>query len=310
MARSVPDITLPGMSNGKEPLIPPGPETPGFQRLYRIVSQLRSPQGCPWDREQTPESLRAGLIEEAYEAVEAINHRDLPHIREELGDVMLMAVMIGQIYEDQGDFTVQQILHEVSEKLIRRHPHVFSHAQADHPDEVVRQWDQIKETVEGRRKKDSILDSVSQALPPLERAYKLQKKAAKAGFDWTEAEPVWDKIQEELEETREAWKNRQLSPAPQSPSGTASPSAGSSPEEQTKNQDHLEEELGDLLFSVVNVARFLHIDPAIALHRANAKFSRRFRGVEQEMKAQGVPMGPQEFQRMDRLWDQVKQNED
>ena len=275
--------------NKTEKLIAPGADVPGFTRLCRIVQQLRSPQGCPWDREQTPESLRAAMIEEAYEAVEAINDKDYTHIREELGDAYLMITMIASIYEEHGHLTIEDALQDVSEKLIRRHPHVYGDAVAEDPDSVARQWEHIKQNVEGRRGKDSILDKVSHALPPLERAYQMQKKAAKAGFDWNQAEPVWDKISEELEETRQAWQTRDA---------------------QGKiDHEHLEEELGDLLFSVVNVARFLKIDPAIALQRSNSKFDRRFRNVEQAMATEGTPMEPGSFGRMDELWEIAKRQE-
>jgi len=267
---------------------PPTPDIQGFNRLAAIVRQLRSPQGCPWDREQTPESLRAALIEETYEAVEAINEKEPNHIREELGDAYLMITMIGAIYEEHGVFSLEDIFRDVSEKLVRRHPHVYGGSVAEDPRAVAKQWQEIKTTLEGRKKKEALLDQVSSALPPLERAYKLQKKAAKAGFDWTEVEPVWDKISEELAETRQAWQALDSS-------------------ETTR--DHLEEEIGDLLFSVVNVARFLKIDPAIALHRTNQKFHRRFGSVETAMKAQNLPMDPGTFEIMDRLWEEAKKAE-
>jgi len=206
---------------------PPTPDIQGFNRLAAIVRQLRSPQGCPWDREQTPESLRAALIEETYEAVEAINEKEPNHIREELGDAYLMITMTGAIYEEHGVFSLEDIFRDVSEKLVRRHPHVYGDSVAEDPQAVAKQWQEIKTTLEGRKKKEALLDQVSSALPPLERAYKLQKKAAKAGFDWTEVEPVWDKISEELAETRQAWQALDSS-------------------ETTR--DHLEEEIGDLLF--------------------------------------------------------------
>ncbi len=263
----------------------PGAEMEGFARLYHIVQQLRSPQGCPWDQKQTPQSLRSALIEEAYEAVEAINEEDTQHTGEELGDVLLIVTLIAAIFEERKTLSMEGILHDVCEKLIRRHPHVFAAADADNPEAVARQWEEIKQTVEGRRKKDSVLDSVSKGMPPLERAYKLQKKAAKCGFDWKNAEDVWAKIYEELEETHQAWRE--------------------SSSDQQEQRAHLEEELGDMLFSVVNVARFLDIDPAIAMQRSNEKFERRFRFVEKKMGTDA--MGPDQFDRMNELWDQAKQ---
>lgn len=307
------------MSSTNARLTPPGPDVPGFDRLCTILRQLRSPEGCPWDREQTPESLRSALIEEVYETVDAINKGDLAHVCEELGDAYLMITMIAEIYEERGDFSIEDVLQGVNEKLIRRHPHVFSTAAADNPDAVAMQWEEIKEKVEGRRK-DSVLDSVSHALPPLERAYRLQKKAAKAGFDWNSAEPVWDKIAEELAETRDAWVARastdaRAETASQSETvqqSKAAVQAETAPQSETaaRQREHLEEELGDLLFSVVNVARFLKIDPAVAMQRSNAKFDRRFRYVEKNMKDRGSEMCQDSFDEMDALWEDAKRLEE
>ncbi|GAB6091459.1 nucleoside triphosphate pyrophosphohydrolase [Spirochaeta dissipatitropha] len=290
------------MSSTNARLSPPGPDVPGFDRLCTILRQLRSPEGCPWDREQTPESLRSALIEEVYETVDAVNKGDLGHVCEELGDAYLMITMIAEIYEERGDFSIEDVLQGVNEKLIRRHPHVFSTAAADNPDAVAMQWEEIKEKVEGRTR-DSVLDAVSHALPPLERAYRLQKKAAKAGFDWNTAEPVWDKIAEELAETREAWAARAETAVRAS---TAAPQS----EAAAREREHLEEELGDLLFSVVNVARFLKIDPAVAMQRSNAKFDRRFRYVEKNMKVRGSEMCQDSFDEMDALWEEAKRLEE
>lgn len=258
-----------------------------FDRLYEVVRRLRAPDGCPWDREQTPSTLRGDLIEETYECVEAINENDPAHIREELGDVFLLATMISYMHEQAGDFTVADSLEEVCEKLIRRHPHVFGESEAATAAEVLKQWDVIKVEQEGRKPKDSVLDQVSSALPPLERAYKLQKKAAKVGFDWPEASGVWDKVAEELAEAKEA---HQAHATENDPAAAA----------------HLEAELGDLLFSVVNICRFLHVDPAVALHGANVKFSRRFRHVEKRMKESGEAMEKGKLETMDGYWNEAK----
>jgi len=255
-----------------------------FGRLYEIIKTLRAPGGCPWDREQTPKSVRANLIEEAYECVEAINEGDPSHVREELGDVFLMAVFLCRMYEEAGEFGPADALDLVSEKLVRRHPHVFADAKADDADQVVRQWNEIKETVEGRRKKDSALDAVSKALPPLERAYRLQKAAAKLGFDWPDARGAWDKFMEEAAEVRAELE---------SPAGAP-------------DKDAVEDEIGDLLFSAVNVSRKHGVDPAIALHRALEKFSARFRHVERRMAELGSTMESGKLEEMDRLWDEAK----
>jgi tetrapyrrole methylase family protein / MazG family protein len=251
-----------------------------FERAYSIVKRLRGPGGCPWDIEQTPQTLRGSLIEEAYEAVEAINEADPEHVKEELGDVFLLVIMIGYMYEQTGEFTLADSLNGLSDKLIRRHPHVFGESDADTSEKVLKQWAEIKVNVEGRPKKDSILDEVSHALPPLERAYKIQKKAAKVGFDWLEEESVWDKLREELEESREACRD------------------GST--------EKKEDEIGDLLFSAVNVARFMGIDPMVALHRTIGKFSQRFKYVEKKMKDSGREMNQKEFDFMDGLWNEAK----
>jgi tetrapyrrole methylase family protein / MazG family protein len=260
-----------------------------FGRLSSIVARLRAPDGCPWDKEQTPKSLRGSVVEEAYELVEAIDEGDAAHVAEEAGDLFLLATMIPYMHEESGDFSVADVLSGISDKLVRRHPHVFGDASAETSDAVLKQWNEIKEKVEGRRKKDSLLDEVSRALPPLERAYKLQKKAAKAGFDWAEAASVWAKAREELRESEEACE------------AIAAGGGASSAE-----RDALEGELGDLLFSAVNLARFLKVDPTIALNAANEKFSRRFRHVEKRMAEAGIKLSAENMARMDSYWDEAK----
>lgn len=250
-----------------------------FNELCRVIETLRSPDGCPWDRKQTAKTLASDMIEEVYEAVDAIRDNDDTHLREELGDVYLLVTMISYIKEQEGAFTVADVLEEISEKLIRRHPHVFSDAQADNAEEVKTLWDDIKVNVEGRDAKDSILDKVSKGLPPLERAYKIQKKAAKVGFDWPEITAVWDKVHEEIDEVRAV---------------------------DPENREHLMEEIGDLLFSVVNIARFMNIDPAEAMHKCNQKFINRFSYVEKNMKEKQLEMNFDNFETMDQLWDESK----
>jgi tetrapyrrole methylase family protein/MazG family protein len=258
-----------------------------FGKLYSIVARLRAPDGCPWDREQTPKSLRGSVVEEAYELVEAIGEDDAAHVREEAGDLFLLSTMISYIHEESGDFSVADALASLSAKLVRRHPHVFGDAEAATSEAVLKQWNEIKEKVEGRRAKDSILDGVPRALPPLERAYKVQKKAAKAGFDWARPEDVWAKAREELAETEEACEK----------AATSGDAAA------------LEEELGDLMFSAVNLARFLGVDPSLALHAATEKFSRRFRSVEKGMAERGLPLAAENMDAMDELWNEAKAEE-
>jgi tetrapyrrole methylase family protein/MazG family protein len=263
-----------------------------FNHYYETIRTLFGPNGCPWDREQTPESLRANLAEEAYECIEAIDEGGAEHIREELGDVFSVVMMIAYIFEQRGVFTMDEVIGGITEKLIRRHPHVFGDVTVKDSDEVLVNWAKIKRDVEGRAEKQSAMDEVSKGLPPLERAYKLQKKAAKKGFDWPSLDGVLDKVREEIEETK-----REIEEAGEKPekSAPAAPDAA------------LEEELGDTLFSVVNLCRYLKIDPSMALVRANAKFAKRFRYVEERCGADGVAMNKDALGTMEHYWQEAKQ---
>jgi tetrapyrrole methylase family protein/MazG family protein len=254
-----------------------------FQRLYETIVHLRGPEGCPWDREQTPLSIRGNLIEETYECIEAIDEKEPNHIKEELGDIFLLVTLLSYMYEQEGLFSVAEVIDGLSEKLIRRHPHVFAEASASSPDEALENWTRIKVEQEGRKPRDSILDEVSRGFPPLERAWKLQKKAAKAGFDWPDAAGVIAKLKEELAEVE------------------ASMAAGTGPENTA-----LEEELRDLLFSAVNLCRFFDIEPSVALQRTNIKFTERFKHVEKRMKETGQEMKAENLAVMDKYWDEAK----
>jgi tetrapyrrole methylase family protein/MazG family protein len=279
--------TIAGQSH--EQILPEAERTAeAFKLFYTVVARLRARDGCPWDLEQTPSSIRGNIIEEAYELAEAITENDSPHMKEETGDLYLLATMVAYMSQQEGRYTVADALYEGARKLIRRHPHVFGEAEVESPDQVVQQWNEIKERVEGRRKKDSLLDEVHRHLPPLEKAYKLQKKAAKVGFDWKTSRDIWHKLEEELTELEHA--------------RTAS-------EETPDARDALEEEFGDLLFTVVNAARLYGVDPSIALHRANEKFSRRFRHVETRMKENHLAMSPEHMEQMDAFWNEAKQKE-
>ena len=251
-----------------------------FQSLYDIITRLRGPEGCPWDREQTPESLRGDLLEETYECIEAIDEKDSAHIKEELGDIFLLVTMLAYMHEQEGTFRVTDVLNTVSEKLVRRHPHVFGDIKFNNSAEVLENWAKIKVEQEGRKPKDSILDGVSSGLPQLERAFNLQKKAAKAGFDWPDSNGVKDKILEELEETMCA--------------------------AELDEKEKLEDELGDLLFSVVNLCRYYEVEPSIALRRTNSKFTERFKYVEQKMKENGHEMKAENLAIMDQFWNEIK----
>ena len=255
-----------------------------FGDFLEIVATLRGPNGCPWDIEQTPESMRGHLIEESYEAVEAINDNDPPHVREELGDVLLLVTMISQMFTENGDFSIGEVLEEISAKLIRRHPHVFGDEKVHNAAEVLKNWDRIKVDIEGRSKSGSALDGIPGSLPPLERAFKIQKKVAKQGFDWPDIQGPKQKVLEEIEEIDEAR------------------TSGSVKE--------LESEIGDLIFSVVNYSRHLGVDPALALARTNTKFGNRYRHVEKKMSEDGVSMAPENIKEMDLYWDSAKDQTD
>ncbi len=252
----------------------------GFDSFLEIVDTLRSPEGCPWDREQTAQSLRTHLIEESYEAVEAIDENDADHVREELGDVLLLVGMISRIYEESGQFSAADVIEEINAKLIRRHPHVFGDEQAANAAEVLKHWERVKVDIEGRGEPDSVLDRINKALPPLERCYKIQTKVARKGFDWPDISGPLEKISEELAEIEDA-------------RATGTPSM-------------VEEEVGDLIFSVVNYARHLGVNPALALARTNAKFEKRFRDVEKQMENDKQEMCPANIDIMDAYWDSAK----
>ncbi len=255
-----------------------------FIDFYKIIKTLRSPDGCPWDRKQTPKSLAPNLIEESYELLDAIDNKDIPNIREEIGDIFLVVGMIAHIHSESEQFSLAEVLSEVSEKLVRRHPHVFGDIQKEDPDEVVELWNHIKKNVEKNGEGfESINDTIPRSLPPLERAYKIQKKVAKVGFDWQDIRGVKDKLSEELAELDECT---------------------SYPEEHL--QADIEEEIGDVLFSIINVARHLKIEPAVALHKTNQKFAERFRYIEEAMHSEGKTMSKEEFDRMDELWEEAK----
>ncbi|MDR0526131.1 MAG: nucleoside triphosphate pyrophosphohydrolase [Spirochaetaceae bacterium] len=257
-----------------------------FEKLYTIITRLRGPGGCPWDREQTPQSLRGGLIEETYECVEAIDEGNPEHIKEELGDLFLLGGMLSYMHEEAGLFSVEDVLSGVAEKLIRRHPHVFGGVTVKDSAEVLDNWAKIKVEQEGRTAKKGLLDEVSRSLPPMDRAYGLQKKAAKVGFDWTSAAEVFGKVEEELGEVREAMASLEA------------PGPG--------DRSALEGELGDVLFAAVNLCRFLGVEPSVALQRTNRKFAERFRYVEQKMQETGCPMQKENLAVMDGFWEEAK----
>ncbi len=259
--------------------------TAPIDQLREIVARLRAPDGCPWDREQTHASLRGSVLEEAHEVVEAIDENDDAHLREELGDLLLQVVMHSQMAAETGRFDFDAVAREIGEKLVRRHPHVFGEATAADSGAVLQQWDAIKRAEKGNTH-TSLLDGVSKALPALIQAEKITKRAARVGFDWSDAAQVIDKIREELAETEETLEEDKLA----APDG----------------RDRLEEELGDLLFSVANLARKTGIDPEVALRRATGKFSARFRKLETVLNERGLRFEESSIKELDAIWEEVK----
>jgi MazG family protein len=262
--------------------MPQDPSTTGerFERLVGIMARLRAPGGCPWDREQNFDTIKPYLLEETYEVFDAIDQRDWPGLAEELGDLMLQSVFFAQMASEEGKFRIDDSLDAISEKLIRRHPHIFGDGTAKTSDDVKRRWDEIKAGEKKDKGKPALgrLDSVSRQLPALVEAQQISSKAAAVGFDWENSEQVLDKLDEEL---RELAKARE----------------GGAP-------DELEGEIGDLLFVLVNLARFHQVDPEQALRKTNAKFRRRFAFVEKHATLPGATIGE-----MEALWQQAKERE-
>jgi len=254
------------------------PLADNFAKLCEIVAQLRSPGGCPWDREQTNESLLPALIEEAYEVAEAARSQNDAHFSEELGDLLLLIVMHAQIARETGRFDIDAVIGHVSDKLIRRHPHVFGTSDVRDSGAVLKQWEAIKR--EEKKTDSHYLASLPKALPALVRAQKAQSKAARVNFDWTEVREVMAKVEEELGETKEAIQSQQ--------------------------QGVIKGEIGDLLFAVVNLARKCKIDAESALQSATDKFVARFNRLEDELKTRGKKLGDVELAEMDAIWEKIK----
>jgi tetrapyrrole methylase family protein/MazG family protein len=257
--------------------------------LAEVVALLRKPDGCPWDKEQTHESIRANMIEEAYEVVDAIDKKDNENLKEELGDVLLQVVFHAQMAREEGQFNLQDVIDAITDKLIRRHPHVFGDEDIETSDEVLKRWDDIKKTEKTERV--SVLDGVPKALPSLSKAYELQKKAGKVGFDWPDIMGVRAKIDEELAEVDEALAKL----------------SEKSVDEYAKND--VECEIGDVLFSIANFAKHLGIEPEVALNRTNAKFLRRFEYVENQVKKSNKMWSDFSLEALDIFWEEAKKQE-
>ena len=248
-----------------------------MEDLLQIVTLLRQPDGCPWDREQTHTSIRNNFLEEVYEAVDAIDQQDSENLREELGDVLLQVAMHAEMEREENRFDFSDVVHDVCYKLVERHPHVFGTVTADNEEQALDSWEAVKRQTKQQETYTQTLHSVPKAFPALMRAQKVQKRAAKAGFDWPEMSGALEKIGEEAREL--AWAD----------------------------EHHVVEELGDLLFSVVNVSRFLKIDSEQALQAATDKFIGRFAGVEELANQRGLDMKTASLAELDALWDEVKQ---
>tara|TARA_B100001079_G_scaffold122121_1_gene104769 strand:- start:4568 stop:5344 length:777 start_codon:yes stop_codon:yes gene_type:complete len=251
-----------------------------FEELVNIVSRLRAPDGCPWDREQTNHTLIPYFIEEVYEVIESVDDGDWDLVKEELGDILLHIVFQASIAEDEKNFKIIDSLNNINKKLINRHPHVFGDAKAEAAFHAKQNWEAAKHKEKGR---ESRLDGVPNSLPSLIRAQRLQQKASYAGFDWEKIEQVWGKVNEEILELKEA--------------------------EASGNNQHIEEEIGDLLFAIVNLSRYLTISSEDALRKTNQKFIRRFKKVEEGIKAKGKKLDEASLEEMDYLWNEAKHNE-
>lgn len=253
---------------------------PLFKELEQIVEKLRHPEnGCPWDKKQTSASLIPNFIEEVYEAVEAIENNNYPHLCEELGDILLHIMLQVKIAEEQDNFTLNDVIKNINEKLIRRHPHIFSDLEVNNEEQVKLNWEKIK-LEEKKHSRQSVIEGVPKNLPALIQAQRIQEKAASVGFDWPSYEPVFDKINEEIDEVKA--------------------------EIQSENMSKLEDEIGDLLFAVVNLSRKLKIDSESALRKSTEKFKDRFKKVEILSQESNINMSQANLETLDELWETVK----
>lgn len=246
-----------------------------LEELIAVIAKLRAPDGCPWDKAQTHESLRPNMIEEAYEAVDAIDEKNIPHLREELGDVLLQVLLHSQIASERGDFDIESVAKELKEKLIHRHPHVFGDTSVKDADEVKKNWEILK--AEEKTERKSAMDGISKSMSALMSAQKISKRAVKQGFEWPNEESLYECLYSEIEEFKQA--------------------------EQEKDKIHMEEEFGDILFAAVNLARWNKIDAEQALLKANKKFEKRFRKME-ELATK--PLLEYSIEEYDELWKQAK----
>ncbi|MBH31059.1 MAG: nucleoside triphosphate pyrophosphohydrolase [Candidatus Marinimicrobia bacterium] len=250
-----------------------------FEKLVEIVEKLRDDDGCPWDKEQTHDSLLPYFLEETYEVMECVDKKNWNALSEELGDVLLHVLFQTDIAHRNGEFQLNLVLEQISDKLVRRHPHVFGDKEADGAFHAKQNWEAAKQQ---EKKRESRLDGVPMTLPALVQAQRLQQKAAYVGFDWDATDKVWDKVHEEMEELKKA--------------------------ESNNNNDQIEEEVGDLLFTIVNLCRFFDISSEDALRKANRKFTNRFQSLEKELKRQGKKLEETNLAEMDEIWNRQKES--
>jgi MazG family protein len=261
-----------------------------FERLVEIMKTLRGPNGCPWDKQQDFNSLKPMLVEEVYEVLEAIETNDFEGLSEELGDLLLHVVFHAQLGKEAGKFDIDTVVQQISDKLVRRHPHVFGDESASTPEEVIKNWEAIKAQEKTEKLKNrtpeqrSLLEGIPSKLPAIHEAHQISSRAARAGFDWPDIEGVFEKLQEEVSELKEVI------------------SAGG----EDGQRDRLEDEIGDMLFVIVNIARYLKIDSESALKRANRKFKGRFRYMERELAKQGKSLDQTSLDEMEALWQKAK----
>ena len=255
-----------------------------FIRLLKIMEKLRSPRGCPWDAQQTSDSLKPYLLEECYEVLEAIDHSSTQAICQELGDLLLQVVFLSRIYEEQKQFHIGDVVDGIADKLVRRHPHVFAGEKAGNMTDLNRQWDEIKTRENGpKNEKAGLLRNIPKALPALSKAQKITERASRVGFDWSDPQGVFKKIFEELDEFQGAMKKN--------------------------DKKEIEHEFGDILFSLVNLARFLDIDSETALQKAVNRFQKRFEFLEKQLQNQGKDLLEVSLEEMDDLWEKAKNKE-
>ncbi|MBI4463789.1 MAG: nucleoside triphosphate pyrophosphohydrolase [Acidobacteria bacterium] len=298
-----------------------------FSKLVELMARLRAPNGCPWDRQQTYDTIKPFLLEETYEVVDAIARRDWEELAGELGDLMLQIVFFAQMASEDQHFTIEDVIERVHAKMVRRHPHVFGEAQADTAEDVLRNWEVLKaeekrqrlaERGESYQPPESVLTGVSSSIPSVMEAYQLSSRAAHVGFDWSRLEDLFDKLREEMSELQSLTpetaageeKEGSEKSVPSTPSVASVQSGPSESSAASIRHAKLEDEVGDLLFTAVNVARFLKVDPESALRKTNRKFRHRFQWVERELKKAGKSPREATLAEMDALWERSKQIED